>query len=221
MLKGKLKSSVMIIGITGGSGSGKTTFSRMLKAHLGDPICDIIAQDNYYHDYSGVFDHDGGTVNFDHPDSLEFSLLVEHMELLKAGCDIRVPQYDFSTHSRMAESKTFRAIPIILLDGILILTQPRLRELLDYSFFVEASEDLRFARRLGRDVKERGRTAEGVFKQFYSQVKPMHDEFVEPCRQHADSVISGEKSFGPVIEDFVYGLDQLQSEQAASKLQIL
>jgi uridine kinase len=221
MLGGKLKSSVMIIGVTGGSGSGKTTFSRMLKAHLGDSTCDILAQDNYYHDFSGVFDHDGGKVNFDHPDSLEFSMLIEHMELLKSGCDIRVPQYDFSSHSRMLDSRTFRAIPVVLLDGILILTQPRLRELLDYSFYVDTSEDLRFARRLGRDVKERGRTADGVFKQFYSQVKPMHDEFVEPCRGFADQVISGEKSFGPVIEDFVYGLDQLQSNEPNSRLQVL
>ncbi|MEO0335813.1 MAG: uridine kinase, partial [Pseudomonadota bacterium] len=204
-----------------GSGSGKTTFSRMLKAHLGDSICGIIAQDSYYHDYSGVFDHDGGNVNFDHPDAIEFRLLIEHMELLKSGCDILVPQYDFSTHSRLPESKTFRAIPIVLLDGILILTQPRLRELLDFSFYVETSEDLRFARRLGRDVKERGRTSDGVFKQFYSQVKPMHDQFVESCREHADQVISGEKSFGPVIENFVYGLDQLQAKEPSPHLSVL
>lgn len=221
MLKGKLKSSVMVIGITGGSGSGKTTFSRMLKAHLGDPMCEILAQDSYYFDWGSAEKPNGESVNFDHPDSIEFSLLIEQIELLKSGCDIRVPQYDFASHSRLEDSKTFRATPIVLLDGILILTQSRLRELLDYTFYVETAEDLRFARRLGRDVKERGRTSDSVFKQFYSQVKPMHDQFVGPCRAYADQVISGEQSFGPVIEDFVYGLDHLDAPVSNLNLQTL
>ena len=198
--------SAIIIGISGGSGSGKTTFARLLQTHLGDHFCGMLSQDGYYKDQSQLFDKDGGRVNYDHPDSVEFSLLKTHLNTLKSGEDILVPRYDFSTHRRLVESTYFPCRPVILLDGILILTQSEIREVLDFSFFIDTAEDLRYQRRLHRDVRERGRTPEGVQEQFFSQVKPMHDLFVEPTRELATKVISGEKSFGPIIQEIVFGL---------------
>lgn len=199
-------SSVMIIGVAGGSGSGKTTFARTLQANLGDHFCGIISQDSYYRDMHEYFDRDGGKVNFDHPDAIEFDFMVEHIRKLKAGENILVPRYDFATHSRLFESTLFPCRPIVIIDGILILTQSELRPLLDFAYFIDTQEDLRFQRRLQRDVRERGRTPDGVHEQFYNHVKPMHDFFVEPSRRFADRVISGERSFGPVIDEIVFGL---------------
>jgi uridine kinase len=200
------KSSVIIIGVAGGSGSGKTTFARMLQANLGDRFCGIITQDSYYRDMHEYFDRDGGKVNFDHPDAIEFDYLVEHLKLIKRGESICVPRYDFTTHSRQVESTLFPCRPVVILDGILILTQSELRPLLDFAYFIETQEDLRFQRRLQRDVRERGRTPDGVRDQFFNHVKPMHDLFVEPSRRFADRIISGERSFGPVIDEIVFGL---------------
>jgi len=199
-------SAVLIIGVAGGSGSGKTTFSRMLQANLGEHFCGLLHQDSYYRDMHEYFDRDGGRVNFDHPDSVEFELLVRHLKDLKAGHDIMVPTYDFATHRRLYEDTLFSCRPVVILDGILLLTQSELRPLLDFSFFIETQEDLRFQRRTQRDVRERGRTAEGVREQFFNHVKPMHDLFVDPSRKFADKIISGEKSFGPVIDEVVFGL---------------
>jgi uridine kinase len=203
-----IHSSVLIIGVAGGSGSGKTTFSRMLQANLGEHFCGILHQDSYYRDMHEYFDRDGGKVNFDHPDSIEFELVVKHLKELRLGHDLSVPTYDFATHRRLAEVKHFPFRPVVILDGILILTQSELRPLLDFAFFIETGEDLRFQRRLARDVKERGRSPDGVKQQFVSQVKPMHDLFVEPSRRFADRIISGEKSLGPVIDEVVFGLKQ-------------
>ncbi len=201
-------SSVIIIGVAGGSGSGKTTFGRMLQANMGEHFCGILSQDSYYRDMHEYFDRDGGKVNFDHPESIEFELLLRHLKELRRGNDISVPLYDFTTHRREMESKHFPFKPVVIVDGILLLTQSELRPLLDFAFFVEAEEDLRFQRRLARDVRERGRTPEGVRQQFMSHVKPMHDLFVGPSSRFADRIISGEKSFGPVIDEIVYGLRQ-------------
>jgi len=208
-------SSILIIGVAGGSGSGKTTFSRMLQANLGDHFCGLLHQDSYYRDMHEYFDRDGGRVNFDHPDSVEFELLVRHLKALKAGEDIHVPMYDFTTHRRLFESTLFPLRPVIILDGILLLTQSELRPLLDFAYFIETQEDLRFQRRLQRDVRERGRTPEGVREQFFNHVKPMHDLFVDPSKKFADKVISGEKSFGPVIEEIVWGLRESTAGEEA------
>jgi uridine kinase len=198
--------SALIIGVAGGSGSGKTTFSRMLQAHLGDAFCGILHQDSYYRDLHEQFDCDGGRVNFDHPESVEFELLYDHLLALKRGQSIETPRYCFSTHRRLPEADLFTARPVILVDGILIFAQTELRALFDMAFFIDTQEDLRFQRRLARDVRERGRTPEGVREQFLRHVKPMHDLFVEPTRKFADRIVSGEKSFGPVLEDIVYGI---------------
>ncbi|MCB0407333.1 MAG: uridine kinase [Bdellovibrionales bacterium] len=214
------KSSTLIIGVSGGSGSGKTTFARMLRAHLGEESCQILEQDNYYRDLKDQKSLYPTEINFDHPNAIEFSLLVEHMMLLKIGNPVQIPTYDFSTHCRGEKTKLLRPMPILVLDGILILSQPKVRQMLDISFYVDTHEDLRFARRLARDTRERGRTPEGVYHQFYKQVKPMHDEFVEPSRQYAKKIISGEKSFGPVIEEFVYGLHKQTQVPEAIQLHI-
>lgn len=205
-MENKANSSVLLIGVAGGSGSGKTTFARMLQAHLGEEFCTTLAQDNYYRDMSEQFDRDGGKVNFDHPDAIEFSLVKRHLESLKMGASIDVPKYDFSTHKRLLEVVYFDPKPVVILDGILILTQSEIRESLDFSFFIDASEDVRFQRRMYRDVRERGRTPEGVRAQLLNHVKPMHDLYVEPSKRFANRVISGERSFGPIIEEVVYGI---------------
>lgn len=199
-------SSVVLIGVAGGSGSGKTTFARMLQANLSENFAGIIAQDSYYRDLSKQFDRDGGRVNFDHPDSLEFSLLADHLNQLKKNQDVIIPQYDFVTHSRRTDLCLFVCRPIVIIDGTMILSQPEIRSQLNFAFFIDTSDEVRFQRRLYRDVRERGRTPEGVKQQFESQVRPMHDLYVEPSKTLADRIISGEKSFGPVINEIVYGL---------------
>jgi uridine kinase len=209
-----ITSSVLVIGVSGGSGSGKTTFARMLQANLGDGFCGMISQDSYYRDMHEQFDRDGGRVNYDHPDSVEFDLMIKHLEELKRGSDIMLPLYDYSTHRRLLDERVFQCRPVIIIDGILLLTQSELRPLLDFSFFIDTQEDLRFRRRLARDVRERGRTADGVHDQFFNHVKPMHDLFVEPSRRFADRVVSGEKSFGPVINEIVFGLKSSQEVTA-------
>jgi uridine kinase len=203
--------AVLIIGVAGGSGSGKTTFSRMLKVNLGEAFCGLLHQDSYYRDRHADFDYDGGKVNFDHPDAVEFELIIRHLRALKSGHGIEVPIYDFATHRRQFECIHFPCRPAIILDGILLLTQSEVRELLDFSFFIDTHEELRYQRRLSRDVRERGRTPEGVQAQFQQHVKPMHDLFVEPSKKFAGKIISGEKSFGPVIEEIVYGLKKPQA----------
>lgn len=191
-----------IIAVAGGSGSGKTTFAKMLCDKIGVQHCGVISQDWYYYDQKGRFDYDGGAVNFDHPDSLEFSLLKKHLLEIKNGRDVLVPQYCFKTHSRLKQCQLFNWKPIVIVDGILILNSPELRSCFDDTVFISTSEALRFTRRLNRDVRERGRTPNGVKEQFQAQVKPMHDTFVEPSQMYAKHNISGESPFNSAIEKF-------------------
>lgn len=193
-----LLSRPIVIGITGGSGSGKTTFATGLRQVLGENKIARLSQDSYYRDRSADFDRDGGSVNFDHPDSLEFELMAEHLRLIKRAQSVQVPIYDFATHSRRPAFLGLEPRPIIVLDGILLLAHPDVAQLLDLTIFVDAPEAVRFERRLERDVRERGRTPEGVREQFFKQVKPMHDEFVEPARERANLVIDGQAPFDPI-----------------------
>jgi uridine kinase len=178
-----------VIAIVGGSGSGKTTLARKIKAKLDDHGCLLLGQDSYYIDQSSKFDRDGGAVNFDHPNSLEFTLLGQHIQQLKSGQDIQVPIYDFATHKRLPHTESVRHHRMILVDGTLILSQKHLLPLFDESIFLEVDEATRFQRRLKRDVEERGRTPEGVHEQFYKQVKVMHDQFVEPSKCESSILI--------------------------------
>ena len=192
-----------IIGVAGGSGSGKTYFSQDLLKTLGNQRTTIVLQDNFYIDQSHRFDFDGGSVNFDHPDSIEFSLLAQHLRVLKEGKSTEIPTYDFATHSRKKETLLIQPAPIIIVDGILILHIPEVRELFDETIFFDTHENLRFSRRLDRDVRERGRTPEGVKEQFLRQVKPMHDQFVEPSKAHAKRVVCDEKEYDEVLEYYI------------------
>jgi uridine kinase len=198
LISGKIK----IIGISGGSGSGKTTFSRLLAERIGPEHCSILAQDSYYIDQSARFTGDGETVNFDHPSALDFPLLAVHLQALRNGEQVQVPIYDFVTHTRKVETTPFPPKRIVILDGTLILSQPPIRALLDVSLFIRTSEQVRFDRRYQRDLVERGRQPEGIRKQFFRQVKPMHDEFVEPSAAFASEVISGEVDFGKAVEEW-------------------
>ncbi len=198
-----------ILGVAGGSGSGKTYFARALQAALGDDIATIVYQDNFYIDQSARFDHDGGSVNFDHPDSLDFPLLVDKLRELKAGLPSQIPIYDFATHTRRQETLPVSARPIIIVDGILIFHPPAVRELFDDMVFFDTAEALRFQRRLKRDVEERGRTAEGVRAQFEKQVKPMHDKFVEPSKVHANTFVADRGSYDMVLEEYLARLSRI------------
>jgi uridine kinase len=184
---------VVVVGIAGGSGSGKTTLALELKKLLGS-AAEVLYQDSYYIDQSHRFDGDGGSVNFDHPESLEFSLLADHLNSLKQRRGVEVPQYDFATHSRLVVTESFEPRDVVIVDGTLLLSQNLICQALDLKVFVDTEEHLRFSRRLERDVRERGRTPEGVHKQFSLQVKPMHDQFVEPSKSQADLLFGGERS---------------------------
>lgn len=185
--------STKIIAIAGGSGSGKSTFALKILDTLGAANCAILAQDHYYHDQSHHFDGDGGKVNFDHPESLDFDLLEKHIQALCRGDSIEVPIYDFATHERQRSTQHFETRPLIIVEGTLLLTQKSLLPYFDLSYFIDTPESVRFERRLKRDTLERGRSAEGVKKQFEAQVKPMHDMFVEPSKKFASHVIKNQE----------------------------
>ena len=186
---------VRIIAIAGGSGSGKTTFARELLAALGEKWAVSLELDSYYRDRHQEFDHDGGSVNFDHPDAIDTVLLGEHLKSLSRGEAVEGPRYDFVTHRRESGARKIESRPVVLVEGILLLHYDDLRALFTQTIFIETPESVRFARRLARDVRERGRTAEGVREQFHRQVKPMHDEFVGPSQKWADVTLDGQRPF--------------------------
>jgi len=182
------RSKTFILGVAGGSGSGKTYFANELLKALG-PHATIVYQDNFYIDQSHRFDHDGGSVNFDHPESLDLKLLAQCLSELKTGRPAQIPIYDFKTHSRLKNTLHVEATSIVIVDGILIFHPDYLRDQFDEMVFFDTPETIRFERRLERDVSERGRTADGVKSQFIKQVKPMHDQFVEPSKAHAHTIV--------------------------------
>ena len=180
---------IIIIGIAGGSGSGKSTFTNKVKKLYGDKIT-VIYHDNYYRRHDELDLEERRHINYDHPDSLETELLVEHLKMLKNGQEVDGPVYDYSVHNRKDETVRIKPNRIILLEGILALQDPRIREMLDIKIFVEADADERILRRVVRDVKERGRDLEGIIEQYLTTVKPMHYIYVEPSRAMADIVIN-------------------------------
>ncbi len=189
-----------IIGVAGGSGSGKTTFAKMLMGHLGPERAVILLQDSYYIDRSKQF-HGDGSLNFDHPNVIDWTLMIQHLQDLRAGRAVEVPIYDFATHSRKSETVRVQPKEFVVVDGILIFSPPGLREIFDRRIFIDTAEPVRFARRLHRDVEERGRTPEGVRVQYDTTVRPMHDEFVEPTKTLAHDVISGESPFDRILQE--------------------
>jgi uridine kinase len=192
----------LVIGIAGGSGSGKTTVAQEILQRVGPDRIAYIQHDSYYKDLTGLPPAQRAEVNFDHPNSLETELLISHVEQLKNGQQIEVPIYDFSKHSRTEE--TFKVNPrgVIIVEGILIFVDPTLRSLFDVKLFVDTDADVRLIRRLQRDITERGRTVESVIKQYQSTVRPMHLEFVEPSKRYADVIIP-EGGFNTAALDMV------------------
>ena len=177
------------IGVAGGTGSGKTTVALKILERVGFDHVAYIPHDAYYRDASDLPPSERAQLNFDHPDSLDNDLMIEHLKRLQAGQATEVPVYDFKTHSRLAETRHVDPQPVILVEGILIFAEPELRELFDVRIFVDTAPDVRFIRRLQRDVKERGRTVESVIQQYENSVRPMHLEFVEPSKRYADVII--------------------------------
>lgn len=183
----------IIIGIAGGTGSGKSTFTNRLKEEFKEEVA-VIYHDNYYRDQSDISFEDRKKTNYDHPDSIETELLVEHLKQLKEGHSIHCPVYDYSQHNRSDEVTTVEPKRVILLEGILVLADERLRDLIDIKVYVEADADERILRRVIRDVKERGRDIEGVVEQYLTTVKPMHYIYVEPTKSMADIIINSGKN---------------------------
>lgn len=189
----EMKKESIIIGIAGGSGSGKSTFTNRIKARFGDKVV-VIYHDNYYRRQDGIPFEKRVKVNYDHPDSLETELLVEHLKQLKEGKSIECPVYDYTKHNRSDKVIRIDPKPVILVEGILLLADPRVRDLLDIKVYVEADADERILRRISRDVEERGRDLNGIIKQYLTTVKPMHYLYVEPTRSKADIVINSGKN---------------------------
>jgi len=183
------RTAPVIIGIAGGSGSGKTTVVRRLMASLGDDKVSVLEHDRYYRDRSDLRLEERAALNYDHPDSLETDLLVEHVRRLRAGEPVDAPQYDFARHNRLEARDIVAPRSAIIVEGILIFADAPLRALMDVKVFVDADDDTRFIRRLQRDISERGRTVQSVIDQYLGTVKPMHLEFVEPSKRYADIIV--------------------------------
>lgn len=179
----------LIIGVAGGSGSGKTTISSAIVDQIGQDRVALIEHDAYYREYGSLAVADKAKINFDHPDSLETELLIEHLRTLIAGQPIERPVYDFTTHSRLPQTVTVEPKPTIVVDGILVFTEKELRELMDLKIYVDTDSDLRVLRRVQRDIEERDRTLQSVIAQYLSTVRPMHLQFVEPSKRYADIII--------------------------------
>ncbi|MFZ5351114.1 MAG: uridine kinase [Bacillota bacterium] len=179
----------LIIGITGGTGSGKSTIARAIFESIPEANVAIIEQDCYYKDQSNVPAEERVKVNYDHPLAFDTDLLIEHIKCLLDGQAIDKPQYDFTVHNRMKEKIRVEPKDIIIVEGILVLDCPKLRELMDIKIFVDTDMDVRIIRRIMRDMSERGRTLESVIEQYLNVVKPMHFEFVEPTKRYADIII--------------------------------
>jgi uridine kinase len=179
----------MIIGICGGTGSGKTTIARRIIESVGGEKVILIEQDSYYRNLADMPLDERHQANFDHPDSIDSEMLMNHLKRLKSGDSIEMPIYDFVSHTRKEETEHIEPKPVVLVEGILIFSEPRVLSLLDVKVFVDTPDDIRFIRRLQRDIVERGRTVDSVITQYYRTVRPMHLEFVEPSKRYADIII--------------------------------
>lgn len=179
----------LIVGIAGGTGSGKTTVAHKLAAAMPAGRCVSIEHDAYYYDQSHLPPDERAKVNYDHPGSLESSLLAEHLRQLRAGRAIDVPLYDFATHSRRTETRHVEPAPVVIVEGILVFVEAGLRDLMDIKIFVDTDADIRLMRRIRRDLEHRGRSFESVRHQYYATVRPMHIEHVEPSKRWADLIV--------------------------------
>ena len=179
----------IFIGITGGTGSGKSTIAKEIYRQFGEDCIAMIEQDSYYKDQSHLSMEDRVKTNYDHPNAFDNNLLVSHLESLLNGHSIQKPSYDFSIHNRIEDTTKVEPKEIVIVEGILILEDPRIKELLDIKIYVDTDADVRIIRRMVRDINERGRTMESVINQYLNVVKPMHNQFTEPTKKFADIII--------------------------------
>ena len=200
---------LILIGIAGGSGSGKTTLTSELLNEYGKDKIAVIEQDSYYKDLSHLSLEERRTYNYDHPKAIDITLFQFQLSTLLKGRNINIPIYDFSNHVRLKNTKMIVPLPVIIVEGILVLYFQELRQLMVIKIYIDTPEDIRFKRRFDRDIKERGRTAESIRKQYISTVRPMHEEFVEPSKNSADIIILGHKNQGDIIEQVRSKLDPI------------
>ena len=200
---------LILIGIAGGSGSGKTTLTSELLNEYGKDKIAVIEQDSYYKDLSHLSLEERRTYNYDHPKAIDITLFQFQLSTLLKGRNINIPIYDFSNHVRLKNTKMIVPLPVIIVEGILVLYFQELRQLMVIKIYIDTPEDIRFKRRFDRDIKERGRTAESIRKQYISTVRPMHEEFVEPSKNSADIIFLGHKDQGNIIEQVRLKLDPI------------
>jgi len=198
---------MIIVGIGGGTGAGKTTLATRIAERVGVGRVMIIHQDSYYLDRGDMPLSERRKVNFDHPDAFDMELLISQMEQLKSGQPIEQPVYDYRAHTRSPEERTIEPTDFVVLEGILVLQPPSLRRLVDIRIYVDAPDDVRFIRRLQRDMRERDRSVDEVVEQYHDTVRPMHLKFVEPTRAHADMIIPGAGDQNRAIESIVAMMD--------------
>ncbi|HIV86572.1 MAG TPA: uridine kinase [Candidatus Pygmaiobacter gallistercoris] len=179
---------MMVIGIAGGTGSGKTTLTDRLKEYFGDDVS-VIYHDNYYKAHEGMSYEELCELNYDHPDAFDTDLLIDHLAKLRAGQAVDCPVYDFTVHNRSNRTIHVEPSRVLIIEGILIFQNPILRDMMDIKIFVDTDADVRLLRRISRDVKERGRSLDSVISQYLSTVKPMHEQFVEPSKRAADIIV--------------------------------
>jgi len=193
---------MLIIGIAGGTGCGKTTVVNQIINELPDEEVGVVSQDSYYKDLSYMTKEERGQVNFDHPNSIDFDLLINHISQLKKGLPVDIPVYSFVEETRMDETVHIEPRKVIIVEGILVLSNPKLRDLFDIKIYVHADSDERLIRRLQRDMKERGHDLEKVLHRYQTNVKPMHNQFIEPTKEFADIIIPNNK-YNTVAVDIV------------------
>lgn len=181
-------SEIMIIGIAGGTGSGKTTLTERISNQFGGQVT-VIKHDDYYKRHDEMTYEERSKLNYDHPDAFETELLIEHMAMLKAGKTVKSPIYDYTIHNRSNDTKEIVPTKVVILEGILIFTDKRLCELMDIKIFVDTDADVRIIRRIKRDVAERARSLDSVINQYLTTVKPMHEQYVEPSKKNADIIV--------------------------------
>ncbi len=179
----------LVIGIAGGTGSGKSTVAQKLATSIPSERCVVIDHDSYYFDQGHLTPEARAEINYDHPSSLESRLLAEHLRALRGGSAVEVPIYDFATHTRRAETRRVASAPVILVEGILVFVDAAVREQMDIKIFVDTDADIRLMRRIRRDLEQRGRTFASVRDQYYATVRPMHLEYVEPSKRWADLIV--------------------------------
>ena len=209
--------NALVIGMAGGTGSGKTTVTKAILDHLDEERVAVLQHDSYYKDISTYEGLPPDRINFDHPDSLETELLVQHIKDLKVGRSIEQPLYNFATHQRMKETKKVEPREIIIVDGILLLVDKSLRDLFDIKIFLDTDGDERLIRRIKRDILERGRSVDSIMNQYMNTVKPMHLEFVEPSKHWADVIIPRGAENTVAIDMVVTKIKSMLREKVAGK----